>query len=190
MMAYVPQPGSGLIFMKVGTHAKEPLEDILARKQRELSDAGVSFWGYGGGTCHPTTKVQPFVSRLAEQGQQVFLCMQKMTSNHFAEQVRAQEYSVDGIKWEKVPDGVNVLGSRFALVVKSLDVTDFDLSLARTRVGVGLQEGRPGVEYIRGHVDKACLIMTDEAAGLPANDKVLKISLAAELEKPYAVILR
>jgi hypothetical protein len=190
MMAYVPKPGSGLIFMKVGTHAKESLEDILKRKQKELEDAGVSFWGYGGGTCHPTTKVQPFVSRLAAEGQEVYLCMQQMTSNHFADPVRAEEYSEDGVTWKSVPKPINVLGSRYALVVKSLDLTEFDLSLARTRVGVGLQQGRPGVEYIKGHVDKACLVLTEEAAGLPADDKVLKISLAAKLAEPYAVLLR
>lgn len=189
-MAYVPAAGAGLIFMKVGTHANESLKDILDRKQKELSDAGVSFWGYGGGTCHPTTKVQPFVSRLVGQGQEVYLCMQQMTSNHFADPVRAEEYSEDGVIWKPVPAPINVLGSRYALVVKSLDITDFDLSLAHTRVGIGLQEGRPGVEYIKGHVDKACLLLTDGAAGLPADDKVVKISLAAQLAEPYAVLLR
>lgn len=189
-MSYVPKAGMGLIFMKVGTHAKETLEDILVRKQKELADAGVSFWGYGGGTCHPTTKVQPFVSRLAEQGQQVYLCMQQMTSNHFADPVRAEEYSDDGISWKAVPKPINVLGSRFALVVKSLDVTDFDLSLAHTRVGIGLQQGRIGLDYVRGHVDKACLVLTDEAGASAEGDKVLKISLAAQLAHPYAVLLR
>ena len=63
-MSYQLQPGAGFIFMKVGVHAQETLTDIIARKQRELKDAGVSFWGYGGNTCHPTTKVQPFVSKL------------------------------------------------------------------------------------------------------------------------------
>ena len=41
-MSYQLQPGAGFIFMKVGVHAQETLADIIARKQRELKDAGVS----------------------------------------------------------------------------------------------------------------------------------------------------
>ena len=189
MPSYKPDPGAGLIFMKVGTHAKESLDDILKRKRKELSDAGVSFWGYGGNTCHPTTKVQPFVSTLKNQGNGVYLCMQSMMSNHFAEQVRAEEYSEDGVHWKKVPKEINVLGSRFALVLESIDNADFDLDLASTKVGIGLQEGRSGADYIRGHVDKACLVLGDKPAA-PTLDRTLKISLAARLAKPYAVLLR
>lgn len=58
-------PGTAILYMKVGTHANEGLEAIIARKQREIEEAGVAFWGYGGSTCHPTTMVQPFAERLA-----------------------------------------------------------------------------------------------------------------------------
>lgn len=184
------RPGSGFIFMKVGVHAQESLKDILARKQKELADAGVSFWGYGGNTCHPTTKVQPFVSRLAKAGQEVYLCMHEMVSKHYADPVRAEEYSVDGQTWEKVPKGVNVLGSRYALVLTSFQGTEFEVSLAHTRVGVGLQEGRAGADYIRGRVDKACLEVTEERLPTSDGDRVLKIDVAAKLAAPYAVLLR
>jgi hypothetical protein len=36
--------------MKVGTHAQESLEDIIARKSKEIDDAGYAMWGYGGKT--------------------------------------------------------------------------------------------------------------------------------------------
>lgn len=189
-MSYQLQPGAGFIFMKVGVHAQETLTDIIARKQRELKNAGVSFWGYGGNTCHPTTKVQPFISKLAARGQEVYLCMHEMISKHWAEPVRAEEYSEDGVTWKKVPAPINVRGSRYALVLKSLEPTDFELSLGHTKVGIGLQEGRPGVEYIQGRVDKACLELTPGALVPPANDRVLKIGLAAALDAPYAVLLR
>ena len=81
-------------------------------------------------------------------------------------------------------------GSRYALVLKSLELTDFDLSLGHTKVGIGMQEGRPGVEYIQGRVDKACLELTPNAQVPAADDRVLKIGLAAKLEEPYAVLLR
>ena len=51
-MASIVKPGTGILFMKVGTHANEPLADIITRKKKEIQDAGCSFWGYGGNTCH------------------------------------------------------------------------------------------------------------------------------------------
>lgn len=184
------QPGAGFIFMKVGVHAQESLKDILARKQRELAEAGISFWGYGGNTCHPTTKVQPFVHRMVGGGQQVYLCMHEMVSKHYADPVRAEEYSVDGVTWKKVPKQINVLGSRYALVLESFEKTAFDVSLAHTKVGVGMRQGRAGVDYIQGRVDKACLEVTSEPLAPRAADKVLKIDVAARLAQPYAVLLR
>ena len=47
-MAETFKPGDAVLFMKVGTHAEERLEDILKRKQREIDEAGYAMWGYGG----------------------------------------------------------------------------------------------------------------------------------------------
>src|SRR3984893_6220083 len=106
------EPGDQILYMKVGTHAQEELADILARKRREIEDEGFAMWGYGGNTCHPTSMVQPFVE--AASGP-VRLVMQPMLSKHFAEPIRAEEYSPDGTRWLPVPSGINVLGSRYAL---------------------------------------------------------------------------
>lgn len=37
--------GSGIIFMKVGVHARETIEDIVKRKQDEFAKAGKIFGG-------------------------------------------------------------------------------------------------------------------------------------------------
>jgi hypothetical protein len=95
--------GSGLIFMKIGTHAQEPLEQIIERKRRELDRAGRIFWGYGGNTCHPLTLVRPFASAHAAAGKTIHLVMQRMASRHFAEPELAEEYSDDGIDWRPIP---------------------------------------------------------------------------------------
>src|SRR5713226_1156544 len=108
--------GAGVLFMKVGTHAKETLDDIIARKKKEIEDAGLAFWGYGGNTCHPQTMVQPFARKHERQGSVIYLCMQPMESKHFAEQIPADEYSDDGSHWVQIPEGVKVLGSRYALL--------------------------------------------------------------------------
>jgi hypothetical protein len=190
-MSDVIRPGGGILFMKVGTHAQEDLSDIIARKSKEIEDAGFAMWGYGGNTCHPRTMVQPFAEAFREQGKPIYLCMQEMESSHFAEPLRAGSDSVDGITWQRIPDSINVLGSRFALMIKNLRRQELVLPLDRTRVAVGNNRGRVGSRYLQGHVDKACLEVVDIAERSNATEtRQVRVNLVAELEPPYAVFLR
>jgi hypothetical protein len=184
------RPGSGLIFMKVGTHAKESLSDIIARKTREIEETGFAMWGYGGNTCHPRTMVQPFAEEFEERGEPIHLCMQEMESKHFAEQLRAREFSVDGLNWINMPNTINVLGSRFALKIKTLKAEKHSLLLTQTQVAVGNSKGRLGSKYIQGKVDKACLEVLDRPATNEDDKKEIAVGLVAELASPYAVFLR
>ena len=181
-------PGDLFLYMKVGVHASESLEDIIKRKRAEIKEAGVAFWGYGGSSCHPFNAVQPFVKQVTSKGTTVRLLMQEITSRHFAEG-EAKEYSSDGKTYQPVPKGVRVLGSRYALVLSSLDEIDLDIALTHTKVGVGAKAGACGATYIRGHVDKACLIFepTLQAQGPSAT---INLALAANLAAPYAVVLK
>lgn len=178
---------TGLIFMKVGQHAQESLDDIIVRKRREIDEAGFALWGYGGGTCHPINAVQPFASALAAAGHRLVLAMQPMKSKHDKEPVRKAEYSVDGKTWETIPRAVNALGSKYALWIDSLEMVDVELPLAATKVAIGPSLGRSGAGYIGGHVDKACLSVTSR---VDAEPKVVRIQLVANLTAPYAVLLR
>lgn len=185
------RPGAGVLFMKVGTHAKETLESILARKTREIEDAGFALWGYGGNTCHPQTMVQPFAKTFEERGQSIYLCMEEMNSKHFAEQERAQQFSADGVNWKDIHPKINVLGSRYALAIRSLHRAELHLPLAQTRVAVGSSEGRNGENYIKGRVDKACLeVMASPDNKIAEQARIIPINLTAELIAPYAVYLR
>jgi hypothetical protein len=183
-------PGSGLLFMKVGTHAQETLEDIIARKSKEIRNVGYSFWGYGGNTCHPSTMVQPFAKAFEESGQTIKLFMEPMQSSHFAEPIRADEFSVDGMNWEKIPEQINVKGSRYALAIKALAKDEFELPLYKTVVGIGNSMGRPGNLYVNGRVDKACLEVIEDSNIPNEQQKTIHIGLSADLVKPYAVYLR
>lgn len=183
------KPGQGLIYMKVGTHAQETLEDIIARKTKEIEDAGFAFWGYGGNTCHPQTMVQPFAKDYERRGGAIYLCMEEMISSHLADPIRADEYSIDGVKWEKIPAAVNVLGSRFALAVKSLRREEFNLPLFNTKVALGPSMGAAGSRYVRGRVDKACLEVLEPGISDLGSESV-HIGLVAELVDPYAVYVR
>jgi hypothetical protein len=189
-MSSILKPGARILYMKVGTHADEPLTAILARKMKEIEDEGVAFWGYGGGTCHPVNVVQPFAKSVEEQNGTIYLCMEPMNSRHFAPAVPADEFSVDGIEWKLVPRGITVTGSRYALVIKNLREEKFDLSLARTRVTLGNRMGVAGSTYISGRVDKACLEVTDSGSGEETEKEPVHIGLVADIVKPYAVFVR
>lgn len=177
--------------MKVGVHAQEDLGSIIERKTREIDDAGYALWGYGGSTCFPTSMVQPFARQRAQLGQKVFLVMQEMNSRHFADPVRAEYFSVDGIDWQPVPEKIHVRGSRYALAIKGLHREVLRLPLGKTRVAVGPSMGKSGVVYLKGQTDKACLELTDQA-GTPEGpeDPSVEIKLVAELCEPYAVFLK
>lgn len=190
-MSDILTPGSDILFMKVGTHANESLEDIVARKQAEIDGAGYALWGYGGNTCHPVTMVQPFAQAAEAAGGPIHLCMEPMESKHFAVTARAVEFSADGFDWQEVPPAISVIGSRFALAIDQLHTEQFELPLTHTEVAIGNQAGRRGDRYIKGRVDKACLrYMGDEVEDPEDGEKTIQIGLVARLRPPYAVFVR
>ena len=193
-MIYDFAPGNGVLFMKVGTHARECLSDIIERKAKEIRDVGFALWGYGGNTCHPRTIVQPFAQRFHNDGNPIHLVMEEIDSKHFAEQIAADEYSNDGISWTKVPNEIRVLGSRYALVIESLEPSDITLNLSSTKVPIGPSSGRSGAKYVKGRVDKACLEILSNDEDLvderESNTYDVHIRLIAKMREPYAVFLR
>ena len=190
-MPEILKPGAGVVFMKVGTHAREDLDAIFARKSREIADVGYALWGYGGNTCHPFSMVQPFARDFQQRNGTIYLCMQPMTSNHFADPVRAKSFSIDGESWEDIPEAINVLGSRYALKIADLQRADFQLPLSRTEVAVGNSKGRRGDLYIQGRVDKGCLVVAEGPYDLDdADERPVQIGLTAKLADPYAVLLK
>jgi hypothetical protein len=185
------KPGAGVVYMKVGTHANEPLDTIIERKQAEIDAAGFALWGYGGNTCHPTTMVQPFARDFELRGDAIHLVMHPMVSHHFAVTARAEEMSTDGQKWTAIPDAINVIGSRYALAIAELEPVEFALPLSQTRVAAGNSRGRPGDEYIQGRVDKAVLeVVAEPPADATPQREDEEIGLVARLVDPFAVFVR
>ncbi len=178
-----------IVFMKVGTHAGENFDVILERKREEYRRTGRVFWGYGGGTMHPIQRVQPFAHMKIEQGMGLTLVMQSIVSRHPPTQAYAKEYSSDGIHWEPIPEGIRVRGSRYALVLDEINAGDLNIDLAQYRVGIGPSAGRIASEYIQGRVDKGCLEQIQEGvAGVER--KIVTVGPSANLQPPYAVLLR
>ena len=186
----VLRPDEPFVFMKVGRHAGEELGEILERKQRELESAGMIFWGYGGGTMHPIDKVQPFIRSRIDQTGPLKLLMQSIISKHPDTAAVATEYSKDGVHWEPVPEGIEVRGSRYALVLGEIEAGGGEkLDLNAYQVGAGPSAGRGAGGYIKGRVDKGLLV---PAQGVPQSEggRIVTVDYAAQLMEPYAVLLR
>ena len=178
-----------IVFMKVGRHAGEDFEEILARKRAEYESTGMIFWGYGGGTMHPIQRVQPFARMKIEQHVGLTLVMQGIDSRHPDTEAFAKEYSRDGINWVPVPEGILVRGSRYALVLDEIHEGDLGIDLGQYRVGIGPSAGRLATEYVKGRVDKACLEHI-EGSVAGGESKVVTVNPSAALKEPYAVLLR
>jgi len=188
-MSLIINPKSGLLFMKVGLHAGETFEQIIARKRHEYDVAGSIFWGYGGGTCHPTRAVQPFAKMTIEEGNNIYIVMEEINSHHPPTNIVAKEFSADGINWKPIPEGIEVRGSRYAIVLEELQDGDLDIDLSSYKVAVGPSMGKIATKYIGGRVDKACIAL-NENGQTGIDPQIKKIRFAAKIKAPYAVFTR
>ena len=185
------QSPQAFIFMRVGKHAGEDFDSILERKRQELRDAGMIFWGYGGTTLHPIKRVQPFAKVCIDLDGQVQILMQPIDSKANPAILPATEFSVDGINWDPIPDGIEVTGSRYALVLDEIKPGDLDLDLRDFVVGSGPSQGQNAAQYLRGRVDKGCFVGAGSSNKEPNAGKALvPIRFQAQLREPYAVMLR
>jgi hypothetical protein len=180
---------TGLIFMKVGIHDGEDFNEILERKKEEIRQTGMSFWGYGGGTCHPIQQVQPFAKMNILEGNDIYLVMEEINSHHSPTMMVAKQYSIDGITWSRIPDKISVRGSRYAIILDELEAGDLDIDLAEYEVAYGPSRGKQAPEYIKGRVDKACLNKRS-TTNMDHVKIEKKINHIARLKDPYAVLVR
>jgi hypothetical protein len=178
---------AAIVFMKVGFHGEERLESIIARKCREEETSGMTFWGYGGTLCHPTKQIQPLVQRSMADGALVRVFMAVTPSKFKSKPIRAREFSNDGNSWLPLPAGVNIVASRYALVLTELRQCEIKVDLGSYVVAVGQSAGRRLSEYIVGRVDKGCAIYEEN---FEVSSKVVQVALTGLLVAPYAVFLR
>lgn len=186
MRSKIPE---AFIFMKVGNHAGENFEQILERKNNEFKKTGRIFWGYGGRSCHPLTQVQPFARIQVKKYGNIYLMMEMIDSHADPEIVPAKEYSDDGITWKEIPDGIKVIGSRYALILNEIKPGDLDIAIYNYEVGIGPSRGKLASEYIQGHIDKACLSLKGGKKDIKEGAK-RHFSYSSKLIDPYAVMLR
>jgi hypothetical protein len=154
----------------------------------EIKVTGMSFWGYGGQTCHPTKQIQPFAKKVIKQKGQIFLYMEKINSFADPDIIPATEYSVDGIRFQPIHDGINVTGSRYAIVLDEIRPVEMKIPFSSYEVAYGNSRGKLATDYIKGRVDKACLDFNQELSHLSDTEKI--ISFIAKMKAPYAVFVK
>ena len=183
--------GHAVIFMRVGNHAGETFESILERKRRELEAAGKIFWGYGGTTLHPIKHVQPFAKLWVAQQGSIHIVMEQIDSKADPDVLPATEFSVDGLNWEAIPSGIEVTGSRYAIVLDEIKPGQLDFDLENFEVGIGPSKGKNAAQYVRGRVDKGCFVSKESnEAESTGSRRVVPIGFQARILEPYAVMLR
>lgn len=178
------------IFMKVGDHAGEQFEQILKRKMKEYKKTGAIFWGYGGNACHPINQVRPFAKSSMTKNGSIYLLMQSVHSNADPDILPAKEFSIDGVNWEPIPKGINVTGSRYALVLDEIVPNDLTVNFEQYRVGIGPSREKIASDYLKGRTDKACLVYDPGNSSLHDESHIKKIQYTAKLQEPFAVLLR
>ena len=179
---------NSFVFMKIGPSTGETLEAIIQRKRQEIKECGECFWGYGGKICHPLTQVRPFAEQAVEEHGEIYLFMQKTTSDFDSEIHSTTEYSEDGQTFKSISAGIRVSGSSFALVLDSFEAADFEIPFDSYIVGIGNSKGTPATEYVKNRIDKACLVLDGGRTNSEQNMK--KIDFIAKLKSPYAVFVR
>ena len=191
------------IFMKVGPHGGETLDEILDRKNRELKKAGMIFWSYGEkGPLHPTEQVQRFVKRWVKEVDYIEVLMEPIKARSLFGPAAgtAKSYSVKENREEEesIPEGI-LTAPPHALVLGEIRRCDLKLELRDYEVGIGDSERTNATQYLafrgmkkqtgrmRG-ADKGCLVKANSSYdGRDAPKAKVHIRYRACLLPPYAV---
>ena len=184
-------PPDAFIYMKVGPHGGETLNEILIRKNLEFEKEDKIFWSYGGGSgpLHPKTQVQPFAQEWTQKQGCVYVLMERLNnpSPRFgAPAGTATHCSVNGDEWEGIPEGIPTAPPH-ALVLGEITPVDRELDLRDFAVGVGPSKGRNATDYIKYQVDKGCFVAARPMSGHLS--KPISIGYLARLLDPYGVFL-
>jgi hypothetical protein len=135
-------------------------------------------------------QVQPFARLYVKKQECIYLLMEPIDSKADPDIDPAQEYSDDGATWHPLPEGISVIGSRYALVLDQIEPANIEIELEKYVVGIGHSYGKSAAAYLQGRIDKGCLTAasTSSVALGPPLKKSIKFS--ARLLEPYAVLLR
>lgn len=147
---------NNVMLMKFGTHGNASPHQIILDKARDLLASGVFFWGYGGSTCHPENQIQPFLNQAAKYGDNVYLVLSPISSVWDGNISQCTFFSRNCEDWSRLPDGVTVSGSKYAVICDEITICEEVIDLSNYEVSVGPHAGHPVSSYLRGRITKVC----------------------------------
>ncbi|MCT4611832.1 MAG: hypothetical protein N4A47_00515 [Clostridia bacterium] len=172
-----------IIVMKVGPHNDMSLSEIITTKKDEETLHGVHFWGYSGVFCHPR-KVQEFCKNSINKGIVPKLILIETKSTYNSDIGFINNYSEDGVNYEKFNGPVQLQGAQFSFVTKRLKKLN-NFSISNYNVVGGKNDGKSLDTHLRFRVNKSFATIKHENL----NDEGVEV-LVAELVEPYAIWLK
>jgi len=120
-----------VIFSVIGSHAGESEDVIFARKKKEITDTGRSFWLINS-TKAKTEDIQKFCKRAHSENEEVLCMFIEPSSSRGSRPTKtsaiASKFSIDKINWEEIPKGIKITGNikadTSALVFDELEVVE------------------------------------------------------------------
>jgi len=109
----------------VGTHAGETIEEIILRKQQEISKLGYTFWLYKSHSAKPTIVQE--MAKTHKINTYLINASSLSGAKPTTEKALARLYSTDKHNWDAIPSGLIVTGlskGAFALVFKNIRILD------------------------------------------------------------------
>lgn len=183
-----------IIISVIGPHAGESEKEIFVRKIKEIENTGKSFWLHKSYNAKPDT-VQNFC-KVALRKKNTPLCIFiQASSKGGAQETKndnsANEFSIDKIHWEKIPQGILVTGSvknAFAMVFDKLEVIEKNQIDLRDYSLYGF----PGkaVKIVQGSSTICCIKESSKNAPDRLISNIRKIAAIGRLVYPFEVWLR
>ena len=164
--------------MKIGPFCGFSLPEIISIKQKEQEKIGKFYLGYSGVFCHPK-RVSEFIQNARNQQEKIMVLFTTTPSNFNSPIARLSHESHDAQNWTALPEEVLLVGSKFSIVAKNIQPTNFDLDLSQYESMLGTTPGKTLDEYLRFRCDKACAVHKESRAKTP---RIAKISYTCELE--------
>jgi len=181
------QPAA-IVFMIVGPHSGFTLDEILKMKQAEEGRLGLFYWGYAGSLCHPG-RLQEFAARAKARTKLPPKVVMAATKSKYESKTvgTITRWSIDGDKYQPIPNGVTLIGCTIAVTCRNLEQSDAVLDLNEYFVANGTRKGILLGQYIRYQVNKACGFRSEAKAEAPS--RLVDIVAVADLVDPFCVHL-
>jgi hypothetical protein len=180
---------NNIIYLPGGVHANEEINSIVERKIKEINKNGFMFFGYNGTLLHPNSQVVPFGKKNHKNNNKTYVLISAIKKDYQKFVIKAKDYTINRVEWFDIPENINVLGSKYALVCSNIKPCSFDIDLNDYVIARGKHKNERFAEVYSTRLDSVCAHYNPENKK-EINKKIVHIDYIAELTEPYGVFVR